>query len=72
MYLHVTEYIQPFTIDKREAPREDRPISTHQNSSIKALIHPPEKNVKFFKEERDPIQSDDEQMSSSRLYLYTN
>jgi len=43
MYLHVTEYIQPFTIDKREALREDRPIATHQNSFIKAPIHPLEK-----------------------------
>jgi len=35
VYLHVIEYIQPFTIENKEAPREDRPISTHENSSIK-------------------------------------
>ena len=63
MYLHVIEYIQPFTNDNREAPREDRPITIHQNSSINAPIHPLEKSAKFSKEERDPIQSDDEKRS---------
>ena len=60
LYLHVVYYIQPFTNDNREAPREDRATTIHQNSSIKAPIHTPKKSVKFYKEERDPVQSDDE------------
>ena len=28
-YLHAIEYIQPFTNDNKEAPREDRPITIH-------------------------------------------
>lgn len=70
MYLHVTEYIKPFIIDKRKAPRDDRPISTHQNSSIKLQFI--QEKVRNSLKKRDPIQSDDEQMSSSHLYLYTN
>ena len=42
MYLHVIEYIQPFTIDKREAPRKDKPISTSKFIH-KAPLHPLEK-----------------------------
>jgi len=38
----------------------------------KALIHPPRKSLKFSRERKDPIQSDDEQMNSSPFYLYTN
>jgi len=53
MYLHVIEYIQPFTIDNKEAPREDRPISTHQNSSIK-LQFVLRKSTKISRERRDP------------------
>ena len=59
-YLHVVEYIKPFTNDNKKAPREDKPITIHQNSSINAPIHPLEKNVKFSKEESDPTQNDDE------------
>jgi len=43
LYLHAVEYIQPFANDNRQAPREDRPTTIHQNSSIKAQIHPPKK-----------------------------
>ena len=60
LYLYAVGYIQPFTNDNREAPREDRPISIRQNSSINAPIHPLKKSAKFSKEERDPIERDDE------------
>ena len=68
-YLHIIEYIHPFTIDNKEAPREDKPISIHQNSSIK-LQFIFIKSVKISREIRDPDQSNDDKMNSSHLYLY--
>ena len=47
-YLHAVEYIQPFTNNNGEAPREDRPTTIYQNSSIKALIHPLEKKCEIL------------------------